>query len=139
MLQYQITAARPQDEPYIYDSWLRGYKDSPRTAKWNQEDYQDFQQPVIKRILQDSRALVARPIDWDAGIYGYLVYEQTADTFVLHWLSVKSAYRKLGIATALITAAHPAGHTVFSHLRPPYTSILQEHGFTFAPNRSELR
>src|SRR3954470_2419415 len=119
--QFTVDTYKPHDTNFVIDSWLKGYRESPLTLKWTDDEYEAHQRPTIDRLLPRSRVFIARPNDWAEGIMGYLVTEQTADAFVVHWSHVKPAYRTLGIPQALLSAMEPHGRLLFSHLRPPFT------------------
>jgi ribosomal protein S18 acetylase RimI-like enzyme len=126
-----IEPAREHDEAYVYDSWLEGYRHSPRTCKWPVEAYRAFQRAAIDRLLKRSTLVVARPHDWPEGVVGWLCCEQTPDAFILHWASVKPAFRRQGVLAMLLASQTPQGALLYSHLRPPFTDTLNRRGFAW--------
>lgn len=115
----------------MYDTWIRGYRESPRTCRWPLEVYTTYQRAVIDRLLSRDRVqlVVARPDDWPEGIEGWLCAEQLPDRFVVHFGATKPHLRRQGRLTALLAHFRPTGALVFSHLRPPYTDTLKHRGF----------
>lgn len=136
MLELVIEPAKAHDEPLVYDSWLEGYRESPRTCRWPAEAYYAFQRAAIDRLLKRSSVVVARPVDWAEGVLGWLCCEQTPGAFVLHWAAVKPPFRRQGVLTALLASQSPEGRLVYSHLRPPYTDTLNRRGFAWDKARA---
>ena len=137
-LVFRVEPARDHDMAHVYDTWIRGYRDSPRANKWPLEVYQVYQRATIARLLERSRLLVARPEDWPEGIYGWVCAESAPDKFVVHFGATKPQYRKLGVFWRLVEAVRPQDNAtrdaqalVFSHLRPPYVETLKRHGYVF--------
>ena len=135
-----VEVAQRHDRDYVFDTWKRSYRLSPRTAQWAPEAYDAFQQRAIERILPRSIVFVARPEGWAEGILGWACVEFARDAFVLHYGYTKKRLRGQGIFWTLVR--HAQGDTehermVFTHLRPPYTNTLAKHGFVHAPERAE--
>jgi hypothetical protein len=135
--QFVLDEYRPEhDEAFLHATWLSGYRNSPRTHRLSDADYDASQRATIKRLLKRSRVLVARPPDWPEGIAAWMCAEQDDDAFTVHWCHVKAQWLPLGMHRALLSAFEPHGQFLFSHLRPPRTDIWNDLGFTFAPNRA---
>jgi hypothetical protein len=118
----------------VYDTWLKGYRESPRMHSWPSEVYATYQRAVIDRLLKRSQLVVARPADWAEGIYGWACCEQQAGRFIVHFGSTKQPFRRNGVFWTLVDSLEPQGQRVFSHLRPPYTETLNKRGYTFDKN-----
>lgn len=90
----------PEDESFIFNSWLRSYHKRAYGAPNNV--YFLGQHEVIKRRLEKS--LVTLAVDPEDGdhIYGYIVYELRDGVTAAHWLYVKFPFRRMGIATMLL-------------------------------------
>ncbi len=109
----------PDDLPYIMNSWLRGFRNSQLTQFISNESYYSFYKQVITSIIHASRIVLAVDPEDPNHIFGYLVYQIDGDQIILHWLNTKLLFRRFGVASALLKAAHPAygtSETVCSHL-----------------------
>jgi len=86
------------DERFIRATWLRAYRHVVRApSDW----YYAAQGALVSRLLAESETTVAHfPGDSDQ-ILGYVV----ASGDVLHWVYTKGAFRRLGIASALLDSA----------------------------------
>lgn len=112
------------DESFIYSSWLKSYKNSPHTRRWSDQSYDKYQRSKIASLLTRSIVIVARPVDWNDGILGWLCYEQTDAKYFLHYIYVKTAYRRNGIAARLVDISGPQFSKYFTHLNLPYARYL---------------
>lgn len=104
------------------------------------KDYAARQHARIETFMQRGATFVMlRPTDWDEGIVGYACGECVRDTNVFHWAYVKSAYRKEGVARALLAQLASEAFRddlstgVYTHLRKPYTPALERRGFKLNP------
>lgn len=131
MPNFTIEPAQPHDLALVYDTWIKGYRESPRACKWPYDVYAVYQRSVIDKLLKRSQLIVARPDDWDEGILGWLCAEQRADRFIVHFGATRPYHRKRGVFWSLVESLKPHGELVFSHLRPPYTETLKRHGYVF--------
>lgn len=110
------------DLDFIFSTWLRGLRYG---NAWHmlidQESYFKGQHKVIEKLLADPKTEIKVSCLKDAQeiIVGYSVY--SGDT--LHWVQVKSDWRKIGIATDLVpkTVKTVTNITKIGH------SILKSH------------
>lgn len=92
----------PEDEAFIYATWLRGLRYGNDTFKHiDAEAYFTIYQQVIKAVLASPRTKVniACLKEDPSVILGYSVTSPGR----LDWVHVKSAWRRIGIMSALIT------------------------------------
>lgn len=102
-----IRTATPSDHPFIYNSWLKYFKNNSYFARRIKSAiFFEWHHSAIERILarQTSLALIACDPENEDVIHGYLVIER-GEKPVIHWVFVKEAFRRLGIASALIEAS----------------------------------
>lgn len=123
-MDFRIEQATPGDVPFLMSSWLKSYRRSPHTRKWSDFTYFARQRPLCEMLLARSQVLVARPLDWPEGIFGWIAFEKPSDGFVLHYGYVKSPYRRLGVARRLLEYAQPSGELRYSHHTMPGSSYL---------------
>lgn len=98
---FYVRDATPDDENFIYSTWLMGLRHGnlwfnlfPKNA------YFRTYHTIIERLLKNSdvKVKVAALKEQDDVILGYAVLEGD----ILHWIHVKDAWRRIGVATALI-------------------------------------
>lgn len=101
----------PADVPFVLSSWLQAYHASlPAGARriLGPAEWFPAHRAVVERVLQGAAVTcavipdAAPPCD----LYGYLVHAPG----VVHWLYVKPAYRRFGVARYLLAVAGLAGH-----------------------------
>lgn len=102
MLPLKFRPLKESDLGFLYNSWLKSYRNSKLTKSWKNEAYFAAQAQTIEALLKRSDVRVAVDPDSDGHIYGYIV----RDAFhpkVVHFLYVKQTFRRLGIARSLLS------------------------------------
>jgi len=113
--QVQIRAATETDIGFIFNSWLKSYKQSSFSKFIPGAVYFDLHHKTIESILKRAKVLVAvNPADTNQ-IYGYIVYETVQETSVVHYCYVKESFRKMGILTLLLSEANLPEAFFYSH------------------------
>jgi GNAT superfamily N-acetyltransferase len=112
-LPHNIRIGQANDLNLIYKNWLRSYHDLSDVARLiPKRVYYPGQSALIKKLLQRCDVLVACMVDDPDQVYGWICFEPN----VMHYVFVKSLYRKCGVGSALIEAAFPVGtNFCFSH------------------------
>lgn len=87
----------PSDERFVYASWFESFLKANRLHDIPFEVYKVGMQARIERLIKRSEVRVACATAVPDEILGYAVVENGA----LHWLYVKSVYRRQGIARTL--------------------------------------
>lgn len=119
MSEYVIRNFKADDLPFIMSTWLKGlyygetfYSDVPKQI------FMDNYKKFLIAILERSIVKIACSPEDENQIFGYSVLSK--DFTTIHWVFVKSLYRKKGIAKALV----PQYPTYVSHLTPLGKSLL---------------
>jgi GNAT superfamily N-acetyltransferase len=107
-----VLAHRPAtaiDLPFIMSSWLRSFKTSHFAGPIPNDIYWDTYRLAAERILSRpaARLLVAvNPSERDPEheLYGWLAMEP-GEPPVVHYVYVKQAFRRMGVARSLLRAA----------------------------------
>ena len=124
-----LRASAPEDTEFIYDSWLKSYRDSKAHKLVRKEFYYRGHSNKIDAIVsrQGTRVVVAANTD-DAGhLFGYVVFELLpgGHNAVLHYIYVKQSYRRRGLGRHLLEVVESAGElTTMSHY-PPSTEVYR--------------
>ncbi len=126
----EVRLGAPGDVAFVFSTWLWSYRrnsDFARAMHW--KVFMHYHRKVLERITSrpSCRLLVAhQPGNRDI-IYGYMVVESgIADRDVVHYIFVKEAWRRFGIATSLILA---------SGIDPKHSSIIVQSS---VPAHAEL-
>ena len=130
-MRIAIRRMEPQDQPFIFSSWLKSYKKNSDFAKHIPDGpYYKNHHALIEHLLKKPSCivLVAHAGDDLDRILGYLVFEDTDSGHLIHYVFVKEAFQGSGIAKALIKYAGIDPHLMgYSHLTYDIKT-LREYG-----------
>lgn len=125
-----------EDIRFIFNSWLKSYRDANAVAGVPNTLYFKGQHEVVERILARPGLLVlvaCTPED-EKQILGYVVASETKAGTVLHWLYVKHPFRGFGIARELEKrAVHSSSSVQYSHRTKYVDGIVKRRGYIFNP------
>lgn len=118
--QVEIRPAVIGDVPFIFNSWLKSYRDAGAVTGIANETYYKEHHDVIERILMapGAQALIVCNKEHPEQIYAYLVGTIDAQSATIHWLYTKHPFRRLHMARTLFdtfNAMHPNRTVYFSH------------------------
>lgn len=122
-----VREALQTDAPFILSSWFESYwKNHARRTGINYEAYRAHQDALIKALIVRSKVYVAYPSHLPDEIVGYSVLEGN----VLHYVYVKSVYRRMGVATGLVRKAA----RIYTHAaEKPGRRFAESLGLQFNP------
>lgn len=134
MPSLEYRPADERDAPFIVDSWVSSYRNAYAAGLISMTDWREVMTEQVRRVLlrPGVDAIVAcHPTDIDGAtdLYGWIAVErgysvpirtsemrggrrlhtttmQLADEPLVHYVFVKQAYRRMGIARGLFEAAH---------------------------------
>lgn len=129
---YRILLAKPEDESFLFDSWLNSYRHSDYGKHVGQKTFYYRERQRLERVLNDSRTMVftARANDNDDQIFGYAVatFDDYKKVTTLHYIYVKQAFRRLGVGAALLNAVVMA----YPEMRHYFCSYLTKQFFCWS-------
>lgn len=126
------------DFNFIINSWLRSYADGSHFCKRIRNDvFYKYHHIAVTRMLSRpaSKVLVAcDPVD-PSVILGYLSFDLFEGKPLVNYIYVKSAFRRLGVASSLVTSAGiDLNMAVFSHWTKPTDALVKKFpGLTYNP------
>lgn len=125
-----VRSASQDDLPFFYSTWLKGLRwGNPMFELIEQEKYFKNYTKVIDMLLErpNTEVRVAVLKDDPEIILGYSIFEEGR----LHWVHVKKAWRRMGIAKMLV----PETCTEFSHVTETGKRIIDrsDRKMTFNP------
>lgn len=121
-----------REKPLLYNAWLKSYGKSSEARRMSSKVYFQNYTKIIDGILEDCYvAFALNPDDLDQ-ILGFVAfsYDEDINLTVIHYVYVKEAFRKLGLAKKLMEQIQPklgdepmictfANH-IFDELREKY-------------------
>lgn len=113
----QFRPANEEDISFIFNSWLKSFRNSYFCKGIVNTIYFTEQHKVIEGILRTSTAIVACNPEDPSQLYGWVCAEKIDGVFCLHYLYVKHSFRSLGLARLLInTFDHDASQAgIYTH------------------------
>lgn len=96
--------ATAADEPFIIDSWMRCNKShSPLVQHVDSRAYETHHRPLVRQLVERSQTFVAYATAVPDELVGFICGDRSADTgLVVHFVYVKRAYRRVGVARELL-------------------------------------
>ncbi len=94
-----IRAAEESDLNFIYSSWLKAMRRT--TGHIDKEVFYPNHRRLVEALIDKSQILIACSDEDQNQIFGYLVKEERFKVPILHFLYVKSPFRRMGIGTQL--------------------------------------
>lgn len=109
-LTKKLRPPKKTDLPFIYNSWLESYKESPDNPIKG-DAYYSYHKMLLISILERSIISILCNPEVEDQIFGYAIYELTEDSIVLHWLHVKHTYKRLGFARFILDSIIDLGES----------------------------
>lgn len=131
MADFVLRAARGEDLPFIFNSFLKSYRDAPAVSGVPNTLYYDGQHALIERLLKDGKAIVACATDDPEQIMGYGI----GGASVIHWIYVKHPFRGFGIGKALEGAlvGQAPEQVFYTHRVKATDRLVRNRPYTFNP------
>lgn len=104
-LPHAIRPAVSSDLAMLVHAWTSEHRHSPFARFVRDQEYFPDQRQLVMDLLATSKTLVACNPDEPKHIFGYICFGPGNS---VHWVYVKSAYRRIGLADVLLKAAFPA-------------------------------
>ncbi len=131
------------DESFIYNAWLKSYKDSPCGKTMVSDVFFSNHKLIVSSLLGDDSVdiLLAVNPDNPAQIYGFACLEKTPAVSTIHYVYVKYNFRKLGIAAALVAQLEPNPDNIkfFTHLPREWREVVTKYDVVYNPYLLETR
>lgn len=102
--------AQEQDMRFVVRSWVDSYRTAYAAGLIQMRTWREVMEPQVQAVLDrpGCRVWVAYAPDEDddrADLYGWCAAEPEHDQPLLHYVFIKHAYRKMGIARGLLRKA----------------------------------
>ncbi|NIV38901.1 MAG: GNAT family N-acetyltransferase [Anaerolineae bacterium] len=93
-----------QHEAFLFNSWLESYRSSDSARNVATDIYMGHHHRLIESLLEDSDNLTAVAVDLDDPdqYYGWAMGTHRGPALVLHYVYVKSSFRRFGLARLLV-------------------------------------
>ena len=103
-LPVEVRSLIDSDIPFIFNSWLKAYRNAKAVADVNQTIYFNEHHKLVEKLLKRCNTLVIGNAGDPLTVYGYINYEFVQGLFVLHFAYIKHDFRTLGLFKELMKA-----------------------------------
>lgn len=132
-MEFLIRGARDEDYRFVRATWMRGqYGGSKYHRHLEPSAYHKMQLKKVNETLLNplnSLRIACDASDRDL-ILGYAVVGWQGDNAVIHWVYIKSAFRRIGIATKLVEDLKT---NIVTNITDLGNLIRKNKGFKFSP------
>lgn len=118
--------ARPDEAALVRSSWFESYRKGGCAPEVPFPTYKTGQNEIMDRLLGRGQVWVATLTEVPDEVLGWVCFDETA----IHYVYVKQAYRRRGIATSLIALA---GARVFTHQTRAWRPLATRFRLQFNP------
>ena len=95
------------DEPFIYSSFLKSYKQHSTSQYIPNSIYYKYQTEIVKHLLTAEKTIVSVFPEDANEIIAYMVFNVRSDILILHFLYVKPNYRNKHIGSDIVKSFLP--------------------------------
>lgn len=131
-----IRPVEAEDRPFILNSWLNSYFDGSSFARLIPRSvFFPFHKRLILSLLDRASVtgLVVTSKEDPELLYGYGIFELLPDYQVVHYLYVKRAFGKLGIASQLVDDARFTGKVYCTHSTGAGSHLIRKKDLIYCP------
>ena len=121
-------AYRPEDIPFLMDSWGSSYRKSSHTNRQvSVEDFHAFHRPIRERFFSkpNTAVIVACSSDDEWYIMGWIAVESIPSGLILHYIYVRATAKGEGLSSQLAGRALPSRPVFYSHLTDHAMEIMR--------------
>lgn len=116
-LPITFRAALQQDVNFIFNSWLKSYRNSNFSRFISNTIYYAEQHKIIEDLVAANKVIIACDATDSTQLYGYICAGEVEGFIVCHYVYVKHTYRNMGIGKELLKQANhdPAKAGLYTH------------------------
>lgn len=130
-----LRPANAEDVGFIFNSWLKSFRNSEYASEIPNEIYFSEHHKLIERLLQKYEVIVAANPEDPSQIYGFICAGLTDGVFTLHYVYVKHTFRRMGIGAALLNAFEhdPEFAAIYTHKSRSAKHLAKKYNFIYHP------
>jgi len=134
-LPIRLRAANSEDVSFIFNSWLKSFRNSFFAKSIANEIYFNSHHKVIEKLIKESKITVACSESDPNQLYGYICAGQVDNFFMLHYIYVKHSFRNMGIAKSLLNSFDhdPSVASIFTHNTRVCDKLASRYNFIYNP------
>ena len=130
-----LRPANKDDIGFLFNSWLKSYRNAKAVKEIPNEIYFSEHHKVIERILKNYDVVIACNEEDRSQIYGFICAGYTDSVFTLHYLYVKHTFRNMGIAKALLNSYNHATDfaAIYTHQTRTAERLAERYNLIYHP------
>lgn len=133
-LAITFRSANKDDISFIFNSWLKSFRNSQFAKFIPNPTYFTEHHKVIEKLILNNLVLIACDPKDEKQIYGWVCAGLTEGIFTLHYIYVKHTYRKLGIAKAMLNEVRKDdAAAVCTHLTHIGSQLTSKYNLLYSP------
>ena len=134
-LPITIRPANASDIGFIFNSWLKSFRNSDFAINISNEIYYAEHHKVIESLLKNYNVLVAVNSDDLNQIYGFICGGHTENILTIHYVYVKHTFRKMGIGELLLNSFehNPEYASIYTHRTKSSNQLSKKYNFIYHP------
>jgi hypothetical protein len=130
--QVLIRDASEADVPFIFNSWLKSYRNSSACRSVTNPVYFAFQHRLIEDLLQHSFVKVVHAASDSNQLLGYIVYGEQEGIKIIHYVYVKHAFRNMGMCKMMLQDSGVVGG-FYTHETPSGARAAEKLQLVYNP------
>lgn len=97
---FSLREFKKSDIPFIVDAWVEGFARSKYSGTLSPDIFHKAYREQVSNIISRNtfRATVVSSRDHSNVMAGFIAWEESVKSTAVHWVYVKSMYRRIGIA-----------------------------------------
>lgn len=131
--QVLIRDANEADVPFIFNSWLKSYRNASLCRSITNPVYFAFQHQLIEALLKHNYVKVVCTAADSNQLLGYIVYGEQEGIKIVHYAYIKHAFRNMGMCRMMLQSAGIVNGGFYTHETPSGARAAERMGLVYNP------
>lgn len=134
-LPIKYRAATQEDVGFIFNSWLKSYRNSNFARFISNTIYYTEQHKIIETLISENKVIVACNEQDSNQLYGYICAGTVEGFLVCHYIYVKHTYRNMGIGKSLLSqmSHDPSNAALYTHHTRVADRLAPKYNLVYHP------
>jgi ribosomal protein S18 acetylase RimI-like enzyme len=130
-----LRPANSEDVGFIFNAWLKSFRNSEFASDIANEIYFAEHHKVIEALLKNYEVVIACNKDDNSQIYGFICAGLTDGIFTVNFTYVKHTFRRMGIGKALLDSFDHNDEfvSIYTHKTKSAHSLAKRYNFIYHP------
>ena len=106
-MNFHFRKRHEDDNAFMYAVWLRGQRNEGTNQFIGNKIYYANLTDRIKPLIERCQTIVVCNPDLHEQVYGFVCFEWLDSVCIIHYIHVKTPFRKMGVGKNLLTQANP--------------------------------